>query len=67
MRFATKMDMALFCVYVGCLVVFVLLVLPQAFYLFLNVNSFNGAVAFVFASLGIVWSVNQLRKMVKKE
>lgn len=67
MRFATWMDMALFCVYVACVFVFLVVVLPQAFYLFLNVNSFNGAVAFIFTSLGIAWNVNQLRKMVTKQ
>lgn len=66
MRFAGLMDMVVFCVYVSCLVVFVVLVLPQAFYLFLNVNVFSGMIAFIFVGVGLVWLVNQIRKMVMK-
>lgn len=65
MRFATKLDMALFCTYIGCLVLFIVVVLPQTVYVVLCVNSFNGVVAFVFLVFGVGWCVNQLRKMVK--
>lgn len=65
MRFAGLMDMLLFCVYVACLVIFLVFVLPQAFYLFLYMNAFNGAVGFVFLFFGVVWCANQIRKMVK--
>ena len=66
MKIAGLMDMAMFCVYVGCLVVFVVLVLPQAFYLFLTVDRLAGLTAFIIVALGSGWVVNQLRKMVIK-
>lgn len=66
MRFAGLMDMAMFCVYVGCLVMFLVLVLPQAVYLFLIVDRLAGVTAFILVLLGLGWVVNQLRKMVTK-
>ncbi len=66
MRFAGRLDMALFCVYVACVFVFLFLVLPQAFYLFVYVNVFYGVTAFILVVLGSGWIVNQIRKMVTK-
>ena len=66
MRFAGLLDMALFCVYVASIILFTLLLLPQAVYLFLTVNAFTGATAFIMVLIGLGWNVNQLRKMVTK-
>lgn len=67
MRFATKMDMALFCTYVTCVFVLLFLVWPQAFCLFVYVNVWSGVTAFIMVLIGLVWLVNQLRKMVMKQ
>ena len=64
MRFATWMDMALFCVYVACAFVLLIVAFPQAFFLLLYVNVWSGVVANFFVGVGLVWMVNQIRKMV---